>query len=227
VSILKYFQHAPLGGLSYDLIQENSGQGRTYLTPSGARYPSVSSVMGKINQGAIIAWRKRVGTVEANRVSTDAAGRGTTLHKVCESYLNNDLKPDEELGDRTNQLFQQLRPWLDQHVQTVHGTEVPLYSDTLKLAGTCDLIVTIDGIMTVVDYKTSGKPKRRDWCQHYVLQCAAYALMIHERTGLRVPHVAILIAVEGQTQPTIICEKTRPHLDELYEVLTTYGALSS
>jgi len=226
---LKYFEHAPLSGLDYTLIQENSGQGRTYLTPSGAHYPSVSSVMGKINQGVIVAWRKRVGEHEATRVSTDAAGRGTNLHKVCESYLNNDLTPEEVLAlpERTDKLFRQLRPWLDHHVEQVHGTEVPLYSDTMKLAGTCDLIISVDGILTVVDYKTSSKPKRREWVQHYILQCAAYALMINERTGLRVPQVAILIAVEGQTEPTIFCEKTRDHMVDLYKVLKTYGALSS
>jgi genome maintenance exonuclease 1 len=97
----------------------------------------------------------------------------------------------------------------------------------MKLAGTCDLIISVDGILTVVDYKTSSKPKRREWVQHYILQCAAYALMINERTGLRVPQVAILIAVEGQTEPTIFCEKTRDHMVDLYKVLKTYGALSS
>lgn len=225
---MKNFEHAPLDGLTYQLIQENSSQGRTYLTPSGARYPSVSSVMGKINQGVIIAWRKRVGEHEATRVASDAAGRGTNLHKVCESYLNNDLTPSTiiELPERTDKLFRQLRPWLDKHVETVHGTEVPLYSDTLKLAGTCDVIISIDGVLTVVDYKTSSKPKRREWVHHYLLQCAAYALMINERTGLRVPQLAVLIAVEGQTKPTIFCEKTRDHLDDLYKVLKTYGALS-
>jgi hypothetical protein len=222
--ILTFLQDQ-LDGLDYQLLQENGDGGRCYVTPQGHRYPSVSTVTGILGRDAIQAWRRRVGPAEANRVSSEASTRGNKLHKVCESYLNNELTQWESLamGDMTERLFRQLQPVLDRHVTKVYGTEVQLYSDLLRLAGTCDALVEWNGVLTIIDYKTSGKPKRREWVKNYLLQCTAYALMVSERTGKRVPQFAVCIATEGQTEPTIFHERTKDHLTDLHELLVTYG----
>ena len=221
------FDHGVLPGLQYQLLQENANGSRSYVTPQGMRYPSVSTVTSILGREAIQKWRARVGEAEANRISSTSSTRGNKLHKVCESYLKNELKEEEVTkGSQTEQLFNQIRPLLDQHVTKVYGTEVPLYSDTLKLAGTCDAIVEWDGVLTIIDYKTSGKPKRREWVQNYFLQCACYALMTNERTGSRVPQFAVCIATDGQSQPTVFQEKTRDYLHDLHSLLITYGTFS-
>ena len=48
---------------------------RLYQTPSGRAYPSVTTITGLLSKASIMAWRKRVGEAEANRVSSQAAGR--------------------------------------------------------------------------------------------------------------------------------------------------------
>ena len=54
-----------------------------------------------------------------------------------------------------------LKPLIDKHVTKVFATECPLYSDHLQLAGTCDAIVEWDGVPTIVDWKTSRRPKKK------------------------------------------------------------------
>lgn len=64
--------------------------GRYYDTPKGY-YPSVTTVLGILSKKGIAEWRRRVGEAEANRISTQAARRGTEVHQMCEDYVNNDL----------------------------------------------------------------------------------------------------------------------------------------
>ena len=62
---------------------------RVYQTPTGKKYPSVTTVTGLLKKQAIMEWRKRVGEVEANKISSTAARRGTRIHTLCETHLNN------------------------------------------------------------------------------------------------------------------------------------------
>jgi len=83
------FNHATVD-LGYEgLICETAPTGRTYLTPSGNKYPSITSVLGILSENDIREWRQRVGKKEADRVSRVAASRGTSVHTLVEDYLNN------------------------------------------------------------------------------------------------------------------------------------------
>ena len=64
---------------------------RYYVTPSGNRYPSVTSVTGILNKVWIQKWRKAVGEKKANKISRQAASRGTRYHQLQEDYVNNIL----------------------------------------------------------------------------------------------------------------------------------------
>jgi len=63
---------------------------RYYLTPEGKKYPSVTTVSSIYAKEGIKKWRKRVGEEEATKITTQAAVRGTAVHKMCEDYINND-----------------------------------------------------------------------------------------------------------------------------------------
>ena len=177
-------------------------EGRLYETPSGKRYPSVTSVTGLLGKEAIIAWRKRVGEAEANRISTRAANRGTRIHSLCESYLNNEhVEPD--IFDA--ETWSSFKPVLTK-VNNIHCLETPLYSDHLQVAGTVDCIAEYEGKLAVIDFKTSSRVKRRDDIHNYFMQCSAYAVAFEERTGISVPNIVILMSVDNEP-PLIFHEK--------------------
>jgi len=185
----------------FQLKATKSDGKRFYETPEGNRYPSVTTITGLLSRDAIQAWRLRIGEEEANKITKAATTRGTKVHKLAEMYLRNELVLQNNLFEEelpiVGEMFNQLAGELDKSVGTVKAIEAPLYSDKEKVAGTVDLVAEWDGVLSVIDFKTSSKPKRVDWIDAYFMQCAAYAMMWEERTGMLVPQVVIAIAVEN------------------------------
>ena len=72
------------------LPTENVDGKRYYITPTGEKYPSVTSVTGLMSRDGIKQWRKRVGEETANKISTQAARHGTSAHQLFEDYIKND-----------------------------------------------------------------------------------------------------------------------------------------
>jgi genome maintenance exonuclease 1 len=87
--------------------------------------------------------------------------------------------------------------------------ECPLYSDYLRVAGTVDCIAEWNGRLSIIDFKTSRKVKKRDWIENYFMQEAAYAVMFEERTGKKVSQLVTVIAVDNE-DPQVFIE----HRDE-------------
>ena len=59
------FEHVKIPELQFDLEAQTGDSGRLYLTPSGKKYPSVTTVLSYYNSKAIAEWRERVGNEEA------------------------------------------------------------------------------------------------------------------------------------------------------------------
>lgn len=202
-----------------ELSTVNSDGKRFYQTPDGELFPSVTTVMSIMNKDAILAWRKRVGAEEANRISSKAARRGTKMHTVCENYLGN-----KELGNvmpDTLALFKQIKPMIDEYVDNVYAIEAPLYSEHLKVGGRVDCVAEFDGKPAIIDFKTSSRVKTEDKIQNYFMQCAAYAVMFEERTGISIPRIAIIMAVEGD-DPLLFVKKRDDYIEEFISLRLQY-----
>ena len=184
---------------------------RFYQTPAGDTYPSVTTITGLYNKKEILEWRKRVGEEEANRISTKASSRGTRVHKLCEDYLNNELNVDNYMPDSVG-MFKSIQPIIDQYVDNIHAIEAPLYSDYLRVAGRVDCIAEFDGKLSIIDFKTSSRQKSEDKIQNYFMQCAAYAVMFEELTGVPVPRLAIIMAVDSD-HPQVFVKKRNDYID--------------
>jgi genome maintenance exonuclease 1 len=165
---------------------------RTYETPTGERYPSVTTVTGLLKKDVILEWRKRVGNEEANKISSAAARRGTRIHTLCEKYLNNEVV-QPNLVDHHN--WNELKEYLDR-INNIHVLEQPLFSHHLKVAGTVDCIAEYNGKLAVIDFKTSKRNKTKDDIHDYFMQCSAYAVAYEEMTGIPVPNILILISTD-------------------------------
>jgi genome maintenance exonuclease 1 len=203
--------------LNFSIEREEKDGKRLYKVPSGALYPSVTTVLSEMNKKVIVEWRNRVGAEEANRISGKASTRGTKIHKLCEDYILG--KPIEKLNPLHKEMFNQLRKKLDECVNNIHGLESKLYSDRLKLAGTVDLIAEYDGELSVIDFKTSSKLKKESYILNYFYQTTIYSLMFEELTSLKAKQLVIMIAVEGETHPQIFIKKRKDYINPLLEFL--------
>ena len=174
---------------------------RYYLTPTGNKHKSVTTVIGnnKAKKQGIMEWRKRVGEEQANKISVAATTRGTKMHTLCEKYLLNEEVND--LGYSQGELlFRSIKPSLDEF-ETIRALETTLYSKRLQVAGTVDCVAEIGNVLTVVDFKTASKEKKKEWIEDYFLQGAFYLNAFYELSGEIPKSVKILIALEtGGTQ---------------------------
>jgi genome maintenance exonuclease 1 len=158
------------------------------------RLVSITSVTSHFNKEVFINWRKKVGEEEAERVTRAATSRGTDMHSLVENYLyNRDLPSVQPISDF---LFKISKSELNR-INNIYALEGSLYSKQLGIAGTVDCIAEYDGELSIIDFKTSKKPKPREWIEHYFVQCMAYGCMLYELTGLTVKKLVIIMACEN------------------------------
>lgn len=208
----RYFELSLLPDI--DLPRVERGGKRHYRTPEGNEYPSVTTLLSTLGKDAIEKWREKVGEEEAERISQQASTRGTAVHLLCEDYIHN--KDDYLVKHMPANIdtFNLIKPHLDKHVGIVYGNELRMYSDTLRTAGTCDLVAEIDGVLTIGDFKTAKKWKKEEWITNYFYQCVAYAVMLYERHGMVAKQFQLMIANdEGELQ--IVTKRVADYLPEV------------
>lgn len=191
---VRVFEHQFVDRVSIERVEIDGT--RFYKTPHGNHYPSVTTVLSSASKSGIIEWRKNVGEEKAQKILTQASNRGTATHSICENYLYNEQDYIKGAMPSNVALFKQIQPYLDNYIGKIYGIEIPLYSDKLKSAGTCDLFCQLHGINAIVDFKTSTRPKEEKYIENYFFQATAYAIMVEEIYNIKVPSLGILIAVE-------------------------------
>ena len=200
---------------------------RLYETPEGNKYPSITTILQVRNKSGLMEWRKRVGNEVANYVSGKAAARGTSVHHMCEDYLNhmNINFPSKWSKHKKNFLpyclFTQLKDKVFPNIDNIHAQEVGLYSDKYKVAGRVDCIAEYNGVLSIIDFKTSTKERNDEWNENYYIQCSAYAEMYEERTGTEIDQIVILCVTEDGTVQEFVKEKY-DYLDALVETATEW-----
>jgi len=217
------FAHSPRKFLEYeDLICETRESGRKYITPLGRAYPSVTTVLSILSEEGIKKWRDKIGNREADKISKRASKRGTEVHEIIEKYLDN--TPDYTFGylPHVIQSLEDIKIEL-KNINEIYLQECALYSDHLGLAGRVDCIGKYDSELSVIDFKTSKKPKKKEWISAYFMQCAAYAIMWEERTGIPITKLVILIAVDN-AKPQVFVEHRDNWTRRLIQTIKEYNA---
>ena len=162
-----------------ELKRQESDEGRFYLDSKNNPVPSVTTVLNKTSnkKESIQQWRNRVGEEEANRIIKQSTDIGTMVHEALELYLNEQEwrnfsdNQDGVLAERMTKKF--IESGLNS-ITEVWGLEVGLILDGLY-AGTADCVGKINGVPSLIDFKTARKMKKREWIEDYFLQCCAYA----------------------------------------------------
>lgn len=182
----------------YKEIQRKTIEGkRLYDTESGA-LPSVTTILDKTKprekREALNNWKKRVGEEKAQQIVTEAANVGTIMHAILEYWVKN-----EDYSTGNNLVHQQAKAMAEvvkENVQPnldeVWGSEVNLYYPGLY-AGTTDLVGVWKGKPTIMDFKQTNKPKKREWIEDYFLQGSAYGLAHNELYGTKIENIAIFM----------------------------------
>jgi len=196
--------------------------GRKYKTPEGVNLPSITTVLSILSRESIAKWRAKVGHAEANRISHRASTRGTAVHEIIEKYVNNDPNFKEGYTPDIIASFLDLKPILDERLTKVYAQEAPLYSNHLGVAGRVDCVGIFDGKPSIIDYKTSMKPKRKDWIKNYFMQESAYAIMWEERTGQPITQLVTIISVDGN-DPQVFIEHRDNWVRPLRETIEKYN----
>lgn len=202
-----------------DLVADTQPTGRTYSTPDGTKYPSITTVLSILGEDSIRAWRKRVGEEEANKISTKASGRGTAVHEIIESYLNNETT--EKFMPHIKQSLNNVRSILDERLGKIFGLEVPLYSAHLGLAGRVDCVAEFDGVPSIIDFKTSKRVKKKEWISSYFAQMAGYAVMWEERTGRPITNTVVIMDVDDN-EAQVFKEHRDNHINLLIDTKKEY-----
>ncbi len=155
---------------------------------------SITSVTSHFNREIFVKWRKKVGEEEAQKITKAATSRGTDMHSLVENYLyNKNLPPVPPLPDF---LFKIAKAELNK-INNIYALEGSLYSKQLGIAGTVDCIAEYNGELAIIDFKTSKKPKPREWIEHYFVQCMAYGAMLYEIKGIAIKKLVIIMACEN------------------------------
>lgn len=198
---------------------------RYYQITDDKFYPSVTSVLkeDEVKKKAIHAWRKRVGAAEANRIAKKASTRGTTIHSLCEKYLlGEDLKFDNPVNQES---FLMIKPEIDK-IGDIHSIEQTLYSDHLRVGGRLDVAGEYNNYMSIIDFKTANKAKKREHIEDYFMQTAAYAVAFEERTGIPCSRLVLIISVD-QSSPIVFVEKrdtwVKPFIELRHKFQVNWG----
>jgi len=165
---------------------------RLYENPYGEPVPSVTTILSKTKDMTHLnAWKKRVGEKKAQEIVTEAANVGTIMHNMLESWsLNEEYTGTNMLQAKmmADTVIKNIEPDIDE----VWGSEVNLCYPGLY-AGTTDLVGIYKGRPTIMDFKQTNRPKKREWIDDYYMQAAAYGMAHNEVFGTKIEHTAIFM----------------------------------
>jgi hypothetical protein len=177
---------------------------RHYCLPDGSRVPSVTTILDRTKpeekRMALENWKKRVGAEQAQKISNEAANRGTRMHAYLEHYVKTgDMKelPRNPFAQPSWFMAAQVILQGFDRIYEVWGVEVPVYYSGLY-AGTTDSVGIHDGAPAIMDYKQTNKPKRREWIDDYFIQLTAYAQAHNHMHGTNIQKGVILMCQQPE-----------------------------
>lgn len=188
---------------NYDPINRESVEGkRLYITPDGSRVPSVTTILDKTKPAekiaALQAWRKSVGEKKAQEIVTEAASRGTRMHKYIEDYITEGILKAPGTNPYSVQSQKMAQHIIEnglKNVNEVWGVEVGLYYPGLY-AGTTDCVGVHLMDEAIMDHKQTNKPKKEEWIEDYYLQMAAYAVAHNKVHGTNIRKGVVFMCVK-------------------------------
>jgi genome maintenance exonuclease 1 len=175
---------------------------RFYATSDGNKLPSVTTILDRTkseeSKKALNQWRARVGAEKAQQITTEAANRGTRMHTYLERYIKEGAIPERGSNPFSWPSHLMANTIVEHGLKNVSefwGIEVPLYFPKVY-AGTTDGAGIHLNAESILDYKQTNKPKRREWIDDYFTQLCAYAEAHNEVYGTQIRKGVVLMCVK-------------------------------
>ena len=155
---------------------------KPYYSPYGDRVPSVTTILGVVDKN-LTNWANKLGLQGKSLAdeSSHVMGIGTLLHGYIEGMFKNedvdDSKFTDEQKETAQRCFQKFSLWASGHQIVPISLELSLASD--RYGGTMDALLEVDGIVTIMDWKTSNQIY-----PEYFAQLSAYHNLISEKFNL-------------------------------------------
>ena len=216
---MSLYNHIPINFKQAKLIEKDNAH--FYQTPTGEIYPSITTIlhetMANEKKESLQNWKEQ--EIAADYITQEAATIGTETHKLIENHIN-EVRQTDDVRLLSVAHFNNLIPFL-QRINNVHGTELRLYSNAMKLAGTSDCIANYDGELSIIDYKTKRSNQKEEWMTDHFIQGTAYAQMFKELTGIEAKQVVILVSSEKNSRMEFV-KNTEDYKDLLTQRLNQY-----
>ena len=213
------YNHIPTNFKQAELIEKDNAH--FYQTPTGEIYPSITTILQETmsveKKEGLQNWKDQ--EIAADYITQEAATIGTETHQLIENYIN-DARQADEVRLLSVAHFNNLIPFL-QKINNVHGTELRLYSNAMKLAGTSDCIASYHGELSIIDYKTKRSNQKEEWMTDHFIQGTAYAQMFKELTGIEAKQIVILVSSEKNSRMEFV-KNTEDYKDLLTQRLNQY-----
>ena len=216
---MSLYNHIPINFKQAELIEKDNAH--FYQTPTGEIYPSITTIlhetMANEKKESLQNWKEQ--EIASDYITQEAATIGTETHKLIENHIN-EVRQTDNVRLLSVAHFNNLIPFL-QKINNVHGTELRLYSNAMKLAGTSDCIASYDGELSIIDYKTKRSNQKEEWMTDHFIQGTAYAQMFKELTGIEAKQVVILVSSEKNSRMEFV-KNTEDYKDLLTQRLNQY-----
>ena len=209
------------GDFNYNPInRKQTSEGRKYVTPDGRAVASVTTILDKTKpeekKQALNEWRKRVGVENAQKITTEAANRGTRMHTYLEHYVKTGTHKERGSNPFSWPSHVMAEEIINQglvNVQEFWGIEVPLYFPKVY-AGTTDGAGIHLNEEAILDYKQTNKPKRREWicgdrCDRRLDRRVAVCTVVHNAVDVGNPSIVRRDSVPISTVPLVQCARAR------------------
>jgi len=195
----------------------------------GRNYASISSILAKItDKTGINAWKNQVGENVADYITSSATAVGRKTHILIEDYLNNKQRVDSQ-SLLAEAHFEKLKENYLHKINNIFGIELTLCSDIHKIVGTADCIGEYNNKLSIIDFKTTRKAKKKEeYLKNYFLQATAYAVMWEELvpfSASKIKQIVILVSAEDNTVTEYVRDPAH-YKDELLNILQKYHVTS-
>lgn len=187
------------------ITQINTPAGRFYEV-NGDLLPSVTTIIKATRtpkeRDRLRKWQHKMdklhGADTAEQESSSARDRGNTIHKAIAQQL---FSPTDEVvvADELLPYWNSVRPII-KAIKNPCAIEHTVYHDTLKYAGTLDLIADWQEKSTIIDWKTSGRIKKLSWMSEAILQVVAYKGAYESMQELPIEQALVVVISPKQSQ---------------------------
>ena len=187
-------------------------EGLRHYDINNEKLPSVTTILNKTQTAekaeGLAKWRARVGEAEATRIMDQAAQRGTAMHSILEHHILGKNRLDlTDVGQQAHKMADVVIEKGLCHLEEIWGSEVALYYPELY-AGATDLVGVYKNAESIIDFKQTNKPKRREWIEDYMIQLGAYAMAHNYVYQTKIQQgVVLMCSKDGYFQEFIVSEK--------------------